>query len=246
MITTIASSDNQNFKRWKSLQESRGIKKHNQFIASGNKIVAELITKMDSNSELLVSENHDAPSDFDGKIYTLSSELFRRLDEFGTNSPLLVGTPPEIASWDQSSTPKEGLNLVCPLGDPANLGAVIRTATAFNCNSIILSGEAANPFLPKSIRSSVGTTLSAPLQRGPNLQELLDLPLNNFYALDLGGQDLTTFNWPKSIYLVIGEEGPGLPKHKLKKLTLKMNDSVESLNAVVATSLAIYSYQNSF
>ena len=241
MNQLITSQDNAHFKRWRSLQESRGIKKHGQFLASGEKILTDLKGRHSENSELLVPEGLDAPSDYLGKIYRLRKELFRDLDEFGTNCPLLVGPLPNIANWDPKAD-SSGLHIICPLGDPANLGALVRTATALECSSIVLTREAAQVFLPKVIRSSVGTVFKAPLKLGPNLNEALILQLDNAYALDLGGENINNFTWPEKAYLVIGEEGPGLPEHNLKKLTIPISNKVESLNATIATSLAINSY----
>ncbi len=252
----IASRDNDNFKRWKSLLENRGIKKHQQFLASGEKIVQELALKNSQNSEWIsewiICEGFDAPSDFRGKSYTLTRELFKELDTFGTSYPLLAGSCPAIKSWSYESItteapPSAGLRLVCPLGDPANLGAVIRSAAALGCHSVILTKEAANPFLPKSIRSSAGSVFSCPLFHGPSLNEILDSYKESphFIALDMQGDNISEFRWPTPAFLVMGEEGPGLPPHQLKKVTIPIKATVESLNAVIATSIALYSYTNS-
>ncbi|MCB9025327.1 MAG: RNA methyltransferase [Bdellovibrionaceae bacterium] len=245
MTHSITSQDNIHFKRWKSLCEKKGIKKHQQFIASGRKILSELISQSTSHCELLIFNSDDAPSDFPGKIYILSKELFKILDEFGTHSPLLVSRLPAWPTWSQNLSPSNGLNIICPLGDPANLGALLRTATAFNVASVILTKESAHPLLPKSLRASSGAALKAPIQWGPSLKEILDLPLDNAFALDMEGKNISTVSWPKSAFLIVGEEGPGLPEHFFNKITIPISKDVDSLNALVATSIAIWSYKSS-
>ncbi|MCB0392560.1 MAG: RNA methyltransferase [Bdellovibrionales bacterium] len=241
MIKEISSKDNAQVKRWLSLQENRGILKHHQYLASGQKIVRELLQSSDKESELILHHKHDAPSDFAGKIYRVSNEIFKNLDIFGTQSPLFVGSFPKAKNWD-SAQDEVGLHVICPLGDPTNLGALIRSATALLCKSIILTQESANPFLPKAIRSSVGTVFRAPIKLGPSIQEVLNSPPKAALALDLRGENIFTYLWPEKCYLVIGEEGPGLPTNNLKKVTIPMSSNVESLNAVVAGSIAMSMY----
>ncbi|MCB0357127.1 MAG: RNA methyltransferase [Bdellovibrionales bacterium] len=241
MHTLITSSENSHFKRWRSLRESKGIKKHQQFMASGVKFIADNQQLFSKNSEWLITEGIDAPSDFPGKIYKLSIELFNQLDEFGTHQALFIGDLPPLPEWNPQQD-DDGLHIICPLGDPANLGALVRTAQAFACKSLILTRESAHPFLPKVIRSSAGTVLNAPLFVTRTLSEVLNSPVANFFALDFGGQNLQNFNWPKKSYLLMGEEGPGLPPHNLPIISIPIAKTVESLNAVIATSLAIYDF----
>ena len=52
------------------------------------------------------------------------------------------------------------------------------------------------------------------------------------------------FQWPKDVRLLVGEEGPGLPPFSFgKRLAIPMTESVESLNAVAAASMALYAYR---
>lgn len=71
------------------------------------------------------------------------------------------------------------------------------------------------------------------------------LPAKSSYVLDQKGRDISKFKWPENLYLVVGEEGPGLPAHSLPIISLP-TQKVESLNAAVTVSLACFSYQNAF
>ena len=52
------------------------------------------------------------------------------------------------------------------------------------------------------------------------------------------------FQWPKDVRLLVGEEGPGLPPFSFgKRIAIPMTESVESLNAVAAASMALYAYR---
>ena len=130
------------------------------------------------------------------------------------------------------------------MGDPLNLGAILRSAEAFGASRVILLEEAANPFLPKAIKASAGSSLRIAMEKGPSLGALS----GEFIALDLEGTSLPDFRWPANPRLLVGEEGPGLRGLSsavcLQKISIPVH-GVESLNAGVATSIALYSFTQS-
>jgi TrmH family RNA methyltransferase len=176
--------------------------------------------------------------------YELPPPLFRELDLLGTHFNLLIVEQAPQPAWKMEESPS-GLEIISPLGDPSNLGALLRTATAFGVRRVILTRESAHPFHPKCIKASAGTVFHIPLFRAGPLSEVLAVPMPGLHALDLDGTSLAEYAWPRDARLVIGEEGPGLPKtkHLAKILSLPLPPEVESLNATVAASLAIYSYR---
>src|SRR5215469_9384119 len=48
---------------------------------------------------------------------------------------------------------------------PGNVGAIIRSADAFGANGVIVTGHAADPYDPKSVRASTGSLLAVPVVR---------------------------------------------------------------------------------
>ncbi len=234
----ISSSTNALFKKFASLLESKGLKKEGLFILSGKNLVQEFLKKptLPIESELwMEGQTPLCPPKLQVK---LSKALFEELDVLGTKSNLLVLKQPEIREWD-FSTPTNGLKLLAPLGDPANLGALMRSSEAFGVDNIILLRESANPFLPKAIKASAGSVTRLNLWRGPGIQDLNARPI---VALDLKGETLAGFQWPQNSYLLIGEEGAGIPTLPgVKKISIPIQ-GVESLNATVAASLALYDY----
>ena len=76
-----------------------------------------------------------------GKPLVLSSELFKTLDTLGSHQPLLVIQQPEVRDWKQVAPDQAALYLA--LGDPHNLGAVLRSCVAFSWPQVILLKEAA-------------------------------------------------------------------------------------------------------
>jgi len=241
----IESPQNERAKEWQSLGESRGLKKHGRFLLAGRKTVPEALRRYPQRFEAILVQSPDQIDSWDvpGHIdrYRLSPELFRALDVSGTDFPLLLGRVPDMPLADLSK-PAQGLELVCALGDPHNLGAVLRSAAAFGVERVILMDEATHPFHPKALRAASNAQFALTLLRGPSWQELNEAT-GDAVALDSGGDSMSAYRWPDNLRLVLGEEGRGLPDTlKLKRLAIPMTNNVESLNAVVAASLALHAY----
>jgi TrmH family RNA methyltransferase len=240
-IAELSSAQNAKYKRWLSLLESRGIKKEQRALVSGSKILNEVIVQQPQLIEEILLPPKVEPLAVAFPQTRLSSPLFRDLDVIRTKSPLAVLRTPEIKPWTPREKP-EGLELIVALSDPSNLGSCLRSAEAFGATRVILAQECASPYLPKALRASSGSALRLKLNSsGP----LADLPaLQNAVGLDMKGRDLKDFEWPKDVYLFLGEEGQGLPEAlKLQAISIPMRAPVESLNATVAAALALFSYR---
>ena len=238
-MNELTSAHNAKYKRWLSLLDSKGIKKEELALLSGPKLVREFLASWPEQVEDILFPpkiQDEFPTTFRKTL--LSSPLFKELDILGTRQPLLVVHTRTIPVW--KSEPPRGLELIVGLGDPANLGALLRSAEAFGASRVILTRECASPFLPKALKASANSAFRVPLASGPALKDL-DLPLA--YGLDMEGEDLSKFKWPKDAQLVLGEEGQGLPDLNLKRLKIPMCGSAESLNATVAAAVALYSFR---
>lgn len=240
-IFEIQSSSNDKYKFLLSLTTAKGLKKEGLFLLSGRHLVEEFLVSPFKNllqAEVISSKSY--PLSKADMVYQLSPELFNEVDVLGTGYSILVLKQPEIETY--KSTKPEGLEIVLPLGDPSNLGAILRSCEAFAVNKVILSSEASHPFLPKAVKASSGSVYRLPLYRGPNLKNFsFDL-----VGLEKEGKDISTYKWPKNIRLVVGEEGPGLNGVELEEKIKIPIAGVESLNATVAASIALYSYRQTY
>ena len=99
---------------------------------------------------------------------------------------------------------------------------------------------ACHPFLPKTIKASHGSVLRVKLKKTVGLRELNTAMI----ALDEKGKDISQFQFPKNCRLLVGEEGPGLKGLDSKSYVAVSvpTQNVESLNAVVACSIAMFEY----
>ncbi|GKI16496.1 23S rRNA methyltransferase [Oscillospiraceae bacterium] len=137
--------------------------------------------------------------------------------------------------------------------DPGNVGALIRSAAAFDFDGVLLSPGCADPFAPKVLRASMGAAGRMPLVAAPNLADALAelasrgvlclaAALEN--SLPLGEVDPAC---PGGVCLVIGSEGQGLSAAAMaacqKAVRIPITDRVESLNASVAGGVLLWHFR---
>lgn len=227
----ISSKTNPVFKMMKSLMTSKGIKKENLCLVSGQHALKET-EKLNSDFKTIHFKADKNPD------YLLTKELFDELTPLKTSDFIYMVSTPNVPDMDWSATPT-GVEVLLPVGDPKNLGALIRTCMAFDVSKIILLAEAANPFLPEVIKTSSGHILDAPLFKGPDLKSL---KIKNIYSLDKYGEPIESSDLKgKPFRLLLGEEGGHLTNDmKSRSLSIKISDSVESLNVNSCLSIALY------
>jgi TrmH family RNA methyltransferase len=245
MNKVISSASNENYKILNALSSSAGIKKHSCFLVMGQDIIREALELGTLGSRILAEVRTEAHQPLSNAFpqWILTPTFFKDVDVLGTKYNLLLVQEKQIPIFEPISKPL-GLELIVPLGDPNNLGSLARSAWAFGISKMILTSEAVHPFHPKVIKSSAGTILKMNLVKASSLQTLGDFP---FWALDMKGQDLSQVKFPKNLRLLVGEEGPGLGPLRASPAITQMlkipTQGVESLNATVAASLALYEYR---
>lgn len=206
--------------------------------------------RQDSNvqpCEILVPQSYKDTEDLSpsATCFSLPQKLFVELDIFGTKEPLAICPIPFISIMDLTAPP-HGLEILCPMGDPGNLGALLRSCRAFAVRTVILLSEAVHPFHPKVIRASSGAVFSQSLvQAGCSISDLQKPELLKWVIpLDMQGEDIANLSWPKDIRLLIGEEGMGIPSfHYGRKFGISQIHPSIPLNATVASSIALYAYR---
>ena len=133
--------------------------------------------------------------------------------------------------------------------DPGNLGTIIRSAVAFNFDTIVLSRNTVDLYNPKVVRSTKGMLFNINIivrDIVPFLNELDDFVI---YGTDVvNGINIKEEEISKKIAIVIGNEGKGISEevreccHKF--LYIGINDKCESLNAGVSASILMYEVDN--
>jgi 23S rRNA (guanosine2251-2'-O)-methyltransferase len=132
--------------------------------------------------------------------------------------------------------------------DPQNVGAIIRSALAFNVDAILLPEHATPDETPSLAKAAAGAIEKLPIIKITNLVNTIKLLKKNHYwaiGLDSNTKNLVSnYVFDKKILLILGSEGKGLRPLTIQNcdslIKLPISKSVESLNVSNAAAIAMY------
>ena len=236
----IASRQNPRYKGWLKLLTGRGQARQGQALVAGAKFIREIMARHpELVLGLLARRPEEAPPrPPDLPLYLIRPEIWPDLDPSGAGPPLLLLSPPAPPPWD--GTLAEGLTVFLPCQDPGNLGSAIRTCAALGARPVLLR-EAASPWHPKSLRASGPAVLEAGLEQGSGLPELAELDLPGLFGLSPEGRNILEAPLGSRAGLVLGLEGPGLPRPwpPERLLAIPMRPGLNSLGVAAALAAAL-------
>jgi TrmH family RNA methyltransferase len=127
------------------------------------------------------------------------------------------------------------------VGDPGNVGTILRSAQAFGASSVALGPDCADPYSPKAVRASMGAVFAVPLAR---VDDLGELPGERIALLADASEVLRrpAQGEAQAITLLVGAEREGLPAALVAacERTVRIPIASESLNAAMAATVALY------
>lgn len=133
------------------------------------------------------------------------------------------------------------------LQDPANVGAIIRTAAALNLSGVWLSADSADHFSPKVVRATAGTILSLPVFHTRNVQAFSSYGCE-IYSAVLASADIVPLRSirivPRRLMIAVGNEGAGLTPDIVKasrvRFSIPLAEEVESLNVAATAAISAF------
>ncbi len=143
----------------------------------------------------------------------------------------------------------EKIIMLSSLRDPSNVGAVLRSAAAFGCHTIIASADCADVYQPKTVRAAMGALFRMNILFCQSMTETIDT-LRAFgrrvLAAELreGAAALPDVGLTGRDIVVIGNEGHGIEPEISSacdmSVYLPISSATESLNAAVAASIFLW------
>lgn len=132
--------------------------------------------------------------------------------------------------------------------DPHNVGAILRSAAAFDALGIVTQDRHSPPESGTIARAASGALETVPWVRVVNLARALDeIAEAGFWRIGLTGhadRTLAEVMGPQRICIVLGAEGEGMRQnteaHCDQLAKLPISDRVESLNVSNAAAVALY------
>lgn len=185
------------------------------------------------------------------------TELLLRLD----TAPTLVDESVMAAMSDTETAP--GVLAVLPLihrplpaapalllildaiGNPGNLGTILRTAAAAGADGVLLGPGSVDPYNPKVVRGSMGAILRLPVwQENWEVIGRLAAGLDVWLAAARDGVAYTAVDWKRPAAVLVGSEaqGAGAQAERLAtgRVTIPMRGATESLNAAMAAGILLF------
>ena len=145
------------------------------------------------------------------------------------------------------------------VGDPGNVGAVLRSARAFGASSVALGPGCADPYGPKAVRASMGAIFAVALARVESVAELpgervalvahegevlegSPVPERNAATADV--EESSDGRLAGGRTLLVGAEREGLPGEVVaaceRTAHIPIDGGADSLNAAMAATVALY------
>jgi TrmH family RNA methyltransferase len=222
----ITSKDNEKLKTVRKLRSRRSREKLGLFLTEGEDLLeAGLSAGAIPQFVLTVPDSGVAGEEVEPSLLDAVSALGSGTRAIAAWKPVWATGVGEVAVFLDG------------LGDPGNVGTIIRTVDALLEATVVIGSETADPFSPASVRASMGSVFTQPIVRGV----LADTPEPRYGLVAGGGEDPRAF--PSSMTLCLGSERGGLSTEALnqceEKWTIGMRDGgPESLNVAAAAAIA--------
>ena len=133
--------------------------------------------------------------------------------------------------------------------DPRNLGAIVRSAAAFGAAGVVMTERRAAAMTASAWKSSAGAAARLPVAQVTNMARTIeDAKKIGCFVIGLDGESDQSLSGMKvakeNVMIVVGSEGKGLSRLVREKcdlvVSIPMRATTESLNASVATSIALF------
>ena len=240
----ITSKQNSLIKRVRALSDKKFRNLYGEYVAEGVKSVKEAFLTGQNVSCLLVTPRYaDVFTEFFSDTEVVSEELFRYISEEETpQGALAVIKKPaeELKPVFNDCIFLDGVR------DPANVGAIIRTAAAAGITDIF-AADCADAYSGKAVRASMSGIFRVKVYSGTreNLLPFIKVPL---FVADMRGDNVFNTKVTGNFCLVLGNEAQGvsqiLKNSANKTVAVPMRKDFESLNVAVATGITLYALLN--
>lgn len=259
MAIELTSKDNQNVKNAAKLMNSAKERREQQlFIAEGVRLCMEAL---ENGCELVdVFYTEEAQSKYGESIkkleltaqnaYLITEEIADRIADTVSPQGVFVVGKMKHNEIDLENIKTDGMFILLEnMQDPANIGAIFRTAEALGLTGALLTSDCCDPYNPKAMRATMGAVFRLPyLVLDDKIAALTACKVKNMRPIATvpagDASKITSIRFFKGAIMCIGNEGNGLTE-ELKavcgeRVTIPMNGRAESLNAATAASILMW------
>lgn len=235
----IESLNNEKVKKWSQLKEKKYRDKTNLFLIEGDHLVNEALKKGVVKEIIALNNIYEIPN---LPFYEVTPSIMKKLSSQVSSSEVMA-----VCEKIPNLPVKGHVCLLDNIQDPGNLGTIIRSALAFNIDTIILSLDTVDLYNEKVIRASEGMIFHLNFIKSDLITAIKDLKKDNYqiYGTNVrNGTSLKSIDFCEKSGIIIGNEGQGMNDELTplcdQLINIPLSKNCESLNASIAASIIFY------
>jgi TrmH family RNA methyltransferase len=259
MADVISSAANPLIKRMRLLSDRKHRRREGAFVVQGVQPVWQAVEAGADIEALIVAPDLlSRPAtvrmvaqqeDRGLRVVRISSALFSRLADRDGPSGLAAIVRARLAGLaDLRVLPDSVFVALHEVGNPGNLGTIIRTANAAGAAGVVLIGATTDPFDPAAVRATMGALFSVPVAPAVTAEDFFTWAAGRGITVAAASARGTSAFWESEpsmpLAILLGSEGRGLPASILAQasvqLRIPMVGTAESLNLAVAAGILMY------
>jgi RNA methyltransferase, TrmH family len=226
----IESKDNEKLKLVRKLRDRRKREREGLFATEGEDLLEAGLAAGAKPRFVLVAAGAGIPAG-DLSVDVVAEGLLAGASALGSGTRMIAVWP---LAW--TAEPEAPCVYLHGVGDPGNVGTIVRTADALLGAAVALGPGCADPFGPKATRASMGSIFSRP----PAKAAVEATPSPRVALVAHGGNGLEALAGAAT--LCLGAEREGLPDEVLAACdataTIPLQGAAESLNVAAAAAIA--------
>ncbi len=254
MIRTLTSPRNPALKEVRALQAKKVRRERRLFVAEGEDLLdaarAAGVTPraVFGDADRLGPADHrlaDLPEAT--AVYLVPGDILAAASTLAA-PPRVLAVLPQPGPWGFADVdfPPDPAAFLAGVGDPGNVGTLVRSAAALGVGWLALAPGSADPYHPRAVRAAMGSTFSLPVLSGVRVEDLATRgEMRTVAAAAEGGRPPWEVDLTGPLMLVLGSEREGLGDlggrlGPSEIVTIPQSDGAESLN-VAAAGAALFS-----
>ncbi len=184
------------------------------------------------------------------QLMEIPAKTFSQIASTESAQEILCLLRPQSFSWPDLFAAPALVVVLDSLQDPGNAGAIVRSAEAFGATGLVFLEGSVRVSNPKFLRAAAGSAFRLPflerIETGHAIRELQRGGLSLSALSADAGQTIRQACFTQPTALIVGSEGAGVSE-EFRRVSQRFSiptGQVESLNAAVACSLALYEAHN--
>ena len=235
----ITSKENNRIKEVRKLLTRKHSLSKELFLIEGENLIEEAI-KNNLLKELYVLEGYTPKYEF--KYDNVTLDVMKSLSDL-KSTPRLLG----VSSYIKKNDLGNKIVILDGVQDPGNAGTIIRSAVAFNIDTIIFSKDSVNPYNEKVLRSTGGMIYNINIiidDIEPQIEKIKSKGIKVIGTSLRKSKSLEEINKTDKYAIIMGNEGNGVRNEVLdlcdEVARIDMNSKCESLNVGVGAGIILY------